>query len=798
MIARLPLRQPLQGAGRVRLCASGGKKKPPKGFEKFYESAKSKGEKGETPAEAKDAQRPKEKAEQSETQTEAPKETPKEGKERGNKRTSSSGKEPWFQSVKIPQSGLIVGFLAASVIYQYASMEEQNEITIQEMLREYLVKGYVERIQIVNKTSCRLQLRHDAPDSLAGKTVTIQLGTPESFEAKLEKMQNDLGLSPLDHVPIQYVTEVNFLAEAMQFMPSLLILIPLMFALRSMSGGLGGPGAGSGASGRNIFNIGKAIPTGGKDLKSKVKFNDVAGLNQAKQEVVEFVDFLKDPTKYEKLGAKIPKGGLLVGPPGTGKTLLAKAVAGEADCPFYSMSGSDFIEMFVGVGPSRVRDLFQQARSNAPSIVFIDEIDAVGRKRGSGGFSGGNDERENTLNQLLVEMDGFSSGTGVVVLAGTNRADILDPALTRPGRFDRQIPIDKPDITERQAIFLVHLRPINLADDLKPETVAQRMAALTPGFAGSDIANICNEAAIFGARRDAKSVEMQDFERATERVIGGLAKHNSVMSAEERKTVAFHECGHAIAGWFLEHADPLLKVSIVPRSSGALGFAQYLPDEIALHSKEAILDKIAVSLGGRAAEELFIGRISTGASDDLDKVTKMAYSMVTLYGMNPAMGLVSFNPNSQNDQFYKPYSEETGRLVDREVRELVSQQYDRVKALLTEKTSLMQSLADQLFEKETLVYTDLRGVLGERPYGMKKQFVQFVQAGMVTEEATSDAKSETSETSSAETPPAESEVKDATQPSEVAKEAAPTETPSGSVQPDGQSPPKEASEKKSS
>jgi len=812
VIARLPLRQPLQGAGRVRLCASGGKKKPPKGFEKFYESAKSKGEKGETPtgkdkgqapAEAKDAQRPKEKAEQSETKTEAPKESPKEGK----KRTSSSGKgqganpdfQQLFQSGKVPQSGLVMGLFTAFAIYYYASPEAQDEITIQEMLREYLVKGYVERIQIVNKTSCRVELRGDAPGSMAGKTVNIQLGTPESFEAKLAQMQNELGLSPLDHVPIQYVTEVNYLGEAMQFMPSLLILIPLMFALRSMSGGLGGPGAGGGGSGgRNIFNIGKAIPTGGKDLKSKVKFADVAGLNQAKEEVVEFVDFLKDPTKYEKLGAKIPKGGLLVGPPGTGKTLLAKAVAGEADCPFYSMSGSDFIEMFVGVGPSRVRDLFQQARSSAPSIVFIDEIDAVGRKRGSGGFSGGNDERENTLNQLLVEMDGFSSGTGVVVLAGTNRADILDPALTRPGRFDRQIPIDKPDLTEREAIFLVHLRPINLATDLKPETVAKRMSALTPGFAGSDIANICNEAAIFGARRNADAVEMQDFERATERVIGGLAKHNSVMSPEERKTVAFHECGHAIAGWFLEHADPLLKVSIVPRSSGALGFAQYLPEEIALHSKEAILDKIAVSLGGRAAEELFIGRISTGASDDLDKVTRMAYSMVTLYGMNPAMGLVSFNPNSQNDQFYKPYSEETGRLVDREVRELVSQQYDRVKALLTEKTSLMKSLADELFEKETLVYTDLRGVLGERPYGMKKQFVQFVQAGMVTEEATSDAKSETSETSPAETPPAESKVEDATQPSKVAKEAAPTETPSGSTQPDGQSPPKEASEKKSS
>lgn len=415
--------------------------------------------------------------------------------------------------------------------------------------------------------------------------------------------------------------------------------------------------------------------------------------------------------------------------PGTGKTLLAKAVAGEADCPFYSMSGSDFLEMFVGVGPSRVRDLFKQARASAPSIIFIDEIDAVGRKRGRGGFSGGgNDERENTLNQMLVEMDGFSSGTNVVVLAGTNRADTLDPALVRPGRFDRQIAIDKPDLTEREAIFMVHLRPVTLRDSLKPQKVAKWMAALTPGFAGSDIANICNEAAIFAARRDARAVEMEDFEHATERVIGGLPKH-SLMNKKEREAVALHESGHAVIGWFLEHADPLLKVSIVPRSSGALGFAQYLPDEIRLFSKEALLDKIAVFLGGRAAEEIFVGKISTGASDDLDKATKMAYSMIAVYGMSSELGLLSYSQDNAGEQFYKPFSEDTGKLIDREARSIVEAQYERTKVLLTEKASLLRALSDKLVEKETLVYNELREILGDRPYVLKEEYSKFVTAG---------------------------------------------------------------------
>lgn len=727
---RLSLRPAtLNWASRPRFCSSGGKK-PAKGFEKFYkntEAAKD-GKQAETEtkqAEAGEQQGPKETPEKKD-----PSGSSKESSSKADKKSSNSPQQ--IQANQRQTLGILAG-TGAFLVYMYLTRdpEEQDEITIQEMLRDYLTKGYVDKIQIVNKSYCRVHLRPDAPVTGSSRQLIIQLGTPEAFESKLEHVQSELGISPTDQVAIQYVTETNVLAELLPHLPSLLILIPLILAARAMSGGMGpgGPGGG-GPGGRNIFNIGKAFPSGQKDLKSKVKFADVAGLDQAKAEVVEFVDFLKNPKKYEHLGARVPKGGLLVGPPGTGKTLLAKAVAGEADCPFFSMSGSDFVEMFVGVGPSRVRDLFAEARKSAPSIIFIDEIDAVGRKRGKGGFSGGgNDERENTLNQMLVEMDGFSSGAGVVVLAGTNRADILDPALTRPGRFDRQIAIDKPDLGEREQIFMVHLKPVKLHPQMKVQDVARRMAALTPGFAGADIANICNEAAIFAARRGADSITMDDFERATERVLGGLPKQNTLMSPKEKRTVALHESGHAIAGWFLEHADPLLKVSIVPRSSGALGFAQYLPDEIRLYSKEAILDRIAVALGGRAAEELFVHKISTGASDDLDKVTKMAYSMVAVYGMNSELGLLSYGQNNQGSEFYKPYSEETGRLIDKETRAIVDEQYARVKGILQENKDKMLALSDLLAQKETLVYNDLLGVLGERPFGIKAEYHQFVTAG---------------------------------------------------------------------
>jgi len=394
--------------------------------------------------------------------------------------------------------------------------------------------------------------------------------------------------------------------------------------------------------------------------------------------------------------------------------------------PFFSMSGSDFIEMFVGVGPSRVRDLFQQARKQAPSIIFIDEIDAVGRKRGSGGFGGGNDERENTLNQMLVEMDGFKASLGIVVLAGTNRSDILDPALTRPGRFDRQIHVDKPDIADREEIFKVHLKPIKLAEGTDKEEVARRMAALSPGMAGADIANVCNEAAIFAVRRDSL-VEMQDFESAVERVIGGLKKQNNLMSPHDRRVIAVHEAGHAVAGWFCEYADPLLKVSIVPRASGALGYAQYMPEDIPLYSKEHLIDRLKVALAGRAAEELFIGRITTGAADDLDKVTKIANMMVAVQGMNKEIGMVSYPPkNDGQPEFVRPYSDETARRIDEQTRLLVDSQYDAVKQLLTEKQELVHKLSERLLKKEVLVMEDLTEILGDRPFGLRESVNKYV------------------------------------------------------------------------
>jgi AFG3 family protein len=435
------------------------------------------------------------------------------------------------------------------------------------------------------------------------------------------------------------------------------------------------------------------------------------------------VDFLQNSERFTKLGAKIPKGALLCGPPGTGKTLLAKAVAGESGVPFYSISGSDFIEMFVGVGPSRVRDLFKEARANAPCIVFIDEIDAVGRQRGRGGFSGGNDERENTLNQLLVEMDGFSPTTGVVVLAGTNRADILDQALTRPGRFDRQITVDRPDLQGRKEIFEVHLRGIKLEGEV--EEYAGRLAGLTPGFAGADIANICNEAAIVAARRKAESVTIVDFETATDRIIGGL-ESNKIMSTEERSIVAHHEAGHAVAGWFLEHADPLLKVTIIPRTSGALGFAQYLPREVFLRSQEQIMDLVCMALAGRAAEEVFFGRVTTGASDDLRRVTQLVYSTIKDYGMNSRVGQLSFPRDDNAGPGEKRYSDSTAEAMDDEARAIVDEAYQRTVDLMTEKKAQVEMVANLLLEKETITHDDLVDLIGARPFQGDSAYQEYV------------------------------------------------------------------------
>nr|HMS51056.1 ATP-dependent zinc metalloprotease FtsH [Chitinophagales bacterium] len=469
---------------------------------------------------------------------------------------------------------------------------------------------------------------------------------------------------------------------------------------------------GVGGAGGQIFNFGKSKATlFDGDSRVNITFNDVAGLDEAKEEVLEVVDFLRNPKKYTALGGKIPKGVLLIGPPGTGKTLLAKAVAGEAKVPFFSISGSDFVEMFVGVGASRVRDLFKQAREKAPCIIFIDEIDAIGRARGRNMIQS-NDERENTLNALLVEMDGFGSEKGVIIIAATNRPDVLDSALMRPGRFDRQISVDKPDLVGREAIFKVHLLPIILADDVD----VKRLAAQTPGFAGAEIANVCNEAALIAARRNKSAVEMQDFHDAIDRVIGGLEKKNKIISPEEKEIIAYHEAGHAISGWFLEHAQPLLKVSIVPRGVAALGYAQYLPKEQYLYTTEQLIDEMCMTLGGRAAEDIIFNRISTGAQNDLSRVTKLAYAMVTTFGMNSKVGNVSFYDPQQDYTFQKPYSEETSREIDEEVRGIIKRAYDRTKTLLNEKRHELETIAQQLLKKEILFKDDLERLIGHRPF----------------------------------------------------------------------------------
>ncbi|MEO7768056.1 MAG: ATP-dependent zinc metalloprotease FtsH [Ferruginibacter sp.] len=492
-----------------------------------------------------------------------------------------------------------------------------------------------------------------------------------------------------------------------------ILLIGLLFVM--MMRKVGGPGGGSGGPG-GIFNIGKSKATlFDKASRVNINFGDVAGLDEAKVEVMEIVDFLKNPKKYTALGGKIPKGALLIGPPGTGKTLLAKAVAGEAQVPFFSLSGSDFVEMFVGVGASRVRDLFKQAREKAPCIIFIDEIDAIGRARGKNMMMS-NDERENTLNQLLVEMDGFGTDLGIIILAATNRPDVLDTALLRPGRFDRQISIDRPDLVGREAIFKVHLEPIKISTTLD----ILKLAEQTPGFAGADIANVCNEAALIAARKGKDAVDMSDFQDAIDRVIGGLEKKNKIISPEEKEIIAYHEAGHAICGWYLEHAYPLLKVTVVPRGTAALGYAQYTPKEQYLYNTDQLMDQICMTLGGRASEDIFFGKISTGASNDLQQITKIAYSMITVYGMNEKVGNISYYDPNQENVFTKPFSEETGKMIDEEVRKLIDTAYIRTKQLLTEKKGDVELLAKELLKKEVLFKSDVETLIGKRPYEEKK------------------------------------------------------------------------------
>jgi cell division protease FtsH len=543
-------------------------------------------------------------------------------------------------------------------------------------------------------------------NNIYGPHYNLEVSSIESFENRYDELINSLGKQ--NSYEIEYLTESR--TDIYSFLQTwgftILILIGFWFLLRRMSSG-GGPGG-------QIFNISKSKASlFDKESKVKLTFRDVAGLEEAKEEVKEIVEFLKNPKKFTKLGGKIPKGALLVGSPGTGKTLLAKAVAGEANVPFYSLSGSDFVEMFVGVGAARVRDLFKKAKEKAPCIVFIDEIDAIGRSRGRGQMPGSNDERENTLNSLLVEMDGFSTDSGVIILAATNRPDVLDSALLRPGRFDRQISIDKPDLRGREEIFKVHVRNLKLNDGVN----VKNLAAQTPGFAGAEIANVCNESALIAARKNKNSIEMEDFQDAIDRVIGGLEKKNKIISPEEKKIVAYHEAGHAVAGWYLEHADPLVKVSIVPRGIAALGYAQYLPKEQFLYQTDQLLDEMCMALGGRAAEEIVFGKISTGALSDLERITKMAYSIVSVYGMNKNIGNLSFFDSKQSDyNFTKPYSESTAEKIDQEVKRIIDNAYLRTKKLLIEKKSDLEKIATKLLEKEILFQNDLEKLIGKRPF----------------------------------------------------------------------------------
>lgn len=633
---------------------------------------------------------------------------------------------------------MIIGIIA---LQYYFSAEPSERITYQKFEKDMLLPGDVDKLVAYKKNELlevevyikKDKLKDDAKykdvaPSANSLSLSPSLGpqylftepSAEILEAKLKASQDSLA-STQEVISVNYEDRSNPWASIfLSFILPLVILVALwMFLMRRMSGG---GGAGGGA----LFNIGKSkAQLFDKESQINITFNDVAGLEEAKQEVMEIVDFLKNPKKYTDLGGKIPKGALLVGPPGTGKTLLAKAVAGEAQVPFFSLSGSDFVEMFVGVGASRVRDLFKQAKEKAPCIIFIDEIDAIGRARGKNSVMGGNDERENTLNQLLVEMDGFGTNVGVIILAATNRLDVLDSALLRPGRFDRQISIDKPDLLGREQIFNVHLAPLKLAEEVD----AKKLSAQTPGFAGAEIANVCNEAALIAARKNKPAIDMQDFQDAVDRVIGGLEKKNKIISPEEKKIVAYHEAGHAIAGWFLEHADPLVKVSIVPRGVAALGYAQYLPKEQFLYTTEQLMDSMCMTMGGRVAEDITFGRISTGAQNDLERITKLAYAMVAVYGMNNKVGNLSFRDSANESQFQKPYSDQTAELIDEEVRLMVAQVYERTKNLLEEKQEGLIKIAEKLLEKEILFQSDLEELLGKRPFGSKTTYDEFVNGG---------------------------------------------------------------------
>ncbi|MEE1962468.1 cell division protease FtsH [Flagellimonas taeanensis] len=632
-------------------------------------------------------------------------------------------KKPRFSSWWI--YGVVIALIIGFQFFGGSSFSSTEKTTTSE-LQEFLRNGDISKIVIITNTrQAKVYLTEEAlnkdvhkgvakkplfPSSSLMPQYILDYGDLQIFQNEITEIKKENNLDTI----VEFDTESNVLGDLLlSLLPFALIIAIWIYLMRRMSGGAGG------GAGGQIFNIGKSkAKLFDEKTDTRTSFKDVAGLEGAKEEVQEIVEFLKNPDKYTSLGGKIPKGALLVGPPGTGKTLLAKAVAGEAKVPFFSLSGSDFVEMFVGVGASRVRDLFKQAKDKSPAIIFIDEIDAIGRARGKNNFTGSNDERENTLNQLLTEMDGFGTNTNVIVLAATNRADVLDKALMRAGRFDRQIYVDLPDLNERKEIFEVHLRPIKTAETLDLDFLAKQ----TPGFSGADIANVCNEAALIAARKEKKAVTKQDFLDAVDRIVGGLEKKNKIITPDEKKTIAYHEAGHATVSWMLEHAAPLVKVTIVPRGQ-SLGAAWYLPEERLIVRPEQMLDEMCATMGGRAAEKVIFDKISTGALSDLEKVTKQARAMVTIYGLNDKLGNITYYDSSgQNEYgFTKPYSEETAQRIDQEISKMIEEQYQRAIKLLADNKDKLTELADRLLEKEVIFKDDLEKIFGRRPFEKEEE-----------------------------------------------------------------------------
>lgn len=671
-----------------------------------------------------------------------------EGKEDKKGKNDKKDKSDNVKIYSLNQTQLVRFAIASTfftilvTVYALNGQKEKNELSFQDFKTNYIERGLVTKLTVINRFAVEAELINGAVSDQTFQTssghpaVVFTIGSVEFFEDEMKLIQSKLGIPADQRLPIAYEERGSWLNYILPILPTVLLIgglwyITMRRAGQQGAGGAGGPGG--------IFKIGKSkAKLFNQESEVKVKFKDVAGCEEAKEEIMEFVKFLQNPTKYEKLGAKIPRGAILSGPPGTGKTLLAKATAGEAGVPFLSVSGSEFVEMFVGVGASRVRDLFKSAREMAPAIIFIDEIDAIGKERGNGKM-GGNDERENTLNQLLVEMDGFDSSDHVVVLAGTNRADILDKALLRPGRFDRHVEIDTPDVEGRKLIFKVHLSKLTLKCDadikatqkdidfskyqeLKNEAIenlAGRLSALTPGFAGADIANCCNEGALIAAREDALAVDTYHLEQAIERVVAGLERKSRVLGPEEKKTVAYHEAGHAICGWYLEYADPLVKVSIIPRGQGALGYAQYLPKDQYLVSKDQFSHRMIMALGGRVSEELNFDTVTSGASDDFKKITQMAQQMVLKLGMSDKLGSITYDAGEDAGNGFKihnNYSESTAMIIDSEVKRLIDESYDACKKLLSEKLDLVKIVAEELYSKEVLTREDMIRLVGPRPF----------------------------------------------------------------------------------